>query len=122
MEQFIENILNNLKNNGFPEKRVSLPTERMYEAADNRGLSFNKVLEELKTNHSINAEITNDKIIFSRIEEAPKKSQEDMIREAQEMMSKMDPEELKKMQEMFMNMTPEQKEEIMKKGKELGLL
>lgn len=122
MNQFIENILHNLKTNGFPEKRVALPTERMYEAADKRGLSFNKVLDQLKTDHSITAEITTDRIIFSLIQETPQKGQQDLIREAQEMMSKMDPAELKKLQEMFMNMTPEQKEEIMAKGKELGLL
>jgi hypothetical protein len=34
----------------------------------------------------------------------------------------MDPAELKKLQEMFMNMTPEEKEEIMKKGKDLGII
>jgi HPt (histidine-containing phosphotransfer) domain-containing protein len=45
-----------------------------------------------------------------------------MMKQAQEMMAKMDPEELRKLQEMFMNMTPEEKEEIMKKGKDFGLL
>jgi antitoxin component of MazEF toxin-antitoxin module len=116
MNEFIEKILETLRSNGFPHKRVSLPTDKMYEAADKRGLSFNKALEELKTQHSVEAEIGPDKIIFSR------PSQEDMIKQAQEMMAQMNPEELKQMQEMFMNMTPEQKEELMKKGRDLGLL
>lgn len=118
MKEFIENIIKTLKTNGFPEKRVSLPTEKMYEAADNKGFSFNQVLDQLKAEHNIEAEIGPEKIIFSQV----KMNQEDMIRQAQEMMAKMDPAELKKLQEMFMNMTPEEKEEIMKKGKDLGLI
>lgn len=125
MKEFIENIIKNLKTNGFPEKRVSLPTERMYEAADKKGFSFNQVLDQMKAEYNIEAQIGPDKIIFSEVKaEAvePKMSQEDMIRQAQEIMSQMEPAELKKLQEMFMNMTPEEKEEIMKKGKDLGLI
>src|SRR5205085_562985 len=102
MKEFIENILKTLKTNGFPEKRVSLPTERMYEAADNKGLSFNQVLDQLKNEHQIEANIGTDKIIFSQM----KLNKEDMMKQAQEMMKNMDPAELKKLQEMFMNMSP----------------
>ena len=116
MKEFIQKILETLKTNGFPHKRVSLPTDKMFEAADKRGFSFNKVLEELKTLHNVDAEIGAEKIIFSR------PNQEDMMKQAQEMMAKMDPEELKKLQDMFMNMSPAEKEEIMKKGKDLGLI
>lgn len=118
MKEFIEKIINTLKANGFPEKRVSLPTEKMYEAADNKGLSFNHVLDQMKSEYQIEAKIGADKIVFSQI----KMSQEDMIKQAQEMMAQMDPAELRKLQEMFMNMTPEEKEEIMKKGKDLGII
>jgi hypothetical protein len=125
MNDFIEKILNTLKANGFPEKRVSLPTEKMYEAADNRGLSFNVVLQELKTQHHIESQIGTEKIIFSQESvEMPFSgmTQEEMLTQAREMMSQMDPDELKKIQEMFMNMSPEEKEEIIKKGKGLGLI
>lgn len=127
MNEFIEKILQNLKTNGFPAKKVSLPTEKMYEAADNRGLSFNKVLEQMKADHKIEAQVGPDKIIFSQaVEVAPQADgfnfNEDMIRQAQEMMKQMDPEELRKLQEQFSNMTPEQKAEIMKKGKDLGII
>lgn len=121
MNEFINNILQILNTNGFPNKKVSLPTEKMFEAADKKGFSFNKVLDELKANHNIDAQIGPDKIIFSK-EVAQQKSSQDMMKEAQEMMSKMSPEELRKIQEMLMNMTPEEKEAIMKKGKDLGLL
>src|SRR5688572_19118750 len=102
MNEFIEKIIHNLKSNGFPEKRVTLPTEKMYEAADNRGLSFNKVIEQLKIDHGINAQVEVDKIVFSQIQETPQAGRsEDMLRQAQEMMAKMDPEELRKLQEQF---------------------
>jgi hypothetical protein len=119
MKEFIFKIMQTLKSNGFPEKRVSLPTEKMYEVADNKGLSFNVVLQELKANHNIDAEIGPEKIVFSQI--IPIK-QEDMLKQAQEMMSQMDPSELKKLQDMFMKMSPEEKEEILKRGKDLGLI
>lgn len=121
MEEFIANILQTLKSNGFPAKRVSLPTEKMFEAADKRGFSFNKVIEEMNSLHNIDCKIGADKIIFSQ-KEAAGTSQEQMMKDAQEMMSQMDPEELRKLQEMFMNMSPEEKEEIMKKGRDMGLI
>lgn len=122
MNEFIEKILDTLSKNGFPEKRVSLPTDKMFEAADNRGFSFNRVLEEMKTLHNIDADVGADKIIFSQVIIKENLSQEDLMKQTQEMMSQMDPEELRKLQETFMNMSPEEKEDILKKGKDLGLL
>lgn len=123
MQEFIEKIIKNLEFNGFPQKRVSLPVEKMYEAADNRNLSFNKVLEELKSGYFIDSEIGVDKVVFSKMEEKPFAGgdQSDMMQKAQEMMSQMDPEELKKMQESVMNMSEEEKEEMLKKAKDMGL-
>jgi len=122
VNDFINNILNILKSNGFPLKRVSLPTEKMYEVADKKGLSFNRVLEILRDEHQVDSEVGSEKIIFSAKATQANPSQEDMMKQAQEMMSKMSPEELARIQEMFMNMSPEEKEELMKKGKELGLI
>lgn len=124
MEQFIEQIIKNLESNGFPSKRVSLPTEKMFEVADNKGFSFNSVLNEMREKHNINSVIEGEKIVFSHEhkEEAPRVPKEDMYKQAQDMMSQMTPEELKKMQDMIMNMSPEEKEEMMKKGKEMGLI
>lgn len=132
MQEFIKKIIKNLESNGFPEKRVSLPVEKMYEAADNRGLSFNKVLETMKEERLVDAEIGPEKIVFSRPEEPAQADldqtpmedmdQAEMFKKAQEMMSNMDPAELKKMQEMVMGMSEEEKEELMKKGKDMGIL
>jgi hypothetical protein len=129
MKEFTDKILQTLKTNGFPEKRVSLPTDKMFEVAESKGFSFNDVLQSLKTDHHIEAKIGPDKIIFSQelsenVSENPFSGMnpEQMMKQAQEMMSKMDPEELKKIQEMFTNMSPEEKEQMLKKGKDLGIL
>ncbi len=119
MQEFIEKIIKTLESNGFPSKKVSLPTEKMYEAADNLNLSFNKVLEELKGRRQIIGEVGTEKIVFSK--EAAQMDQADMFKKAQEMMSQMGPDELKKMQEMVENMSDEEKEEMMKNAKGMGL-
>ncbi|MAZ49524.1 MAG: hypothetical protein CME65_13270 [Halobacteriovoraceae bacterium] len=89
MEEFIQQIIKNLANNGFPHKRVSLPTEKMFEIADGKGLSFNAVLDQLKEKHQITGEIGPDTIVFSLSQAGS-----DMFSKAQEMMSKMSPEEM----------------------------
>ncbi|EQC45279.1 hypothetical protein [Bacteriovorax sp. Seq25_V] len=119
MKEFAKKVISNLEANGFPAKKVSLPTEKMFEVADEKGFSFNAVIDHLKADYQIMAEIGAEKIIFSK--EAPV-NKENMFKQAQEMMANMDPEELKRMQDMIMNMSPEQKDELMKKGKEMGLI
>lgn len=118
MKDFVQSILQTLKNNGFPEKRVSLPTDKMFEVADNKGFSFNEVLEAIKAEYNIESKIGPEKIIFTQ----GTVNKDDMMKQAQEMMSKMNPEELRKIQEMFENMSPEEKENILKKGKDMGFL
>ena len=51
MEKFVETLYKNLTLNGFPNKRVSLPTEKMYEVAglDSQSI-INKVQETLNSN------------------------------------------------------------------------
>ena len=66
MQTFIDQIIKNLETNGFPIKRVSLPTEKMFEIADNKGLSFNAVLDEMKVSHQILGAIEDEKIVFSK--------------------------------------------------------
>ena len=123
MNEFIDQIIKNLTNNGFPEKSVSLPTEKMYEVADNKSLSLNKVLEVMLENHQISSKVGDEKIIFSKVAASTgEESSEDMMRKAQEMLSQMDPAEIERMKNMFMNMSDEEKEEIMAKGRKMGLM
>lgn len=64
-ENFIEQIKKNLEINGFPHKKVSFDLMKMYEVADDKGFSFNDILLELESEHSIEHEKSTEKIIFS---------------------------------------------------------
>ena len=122
MKEFTDKILQTLKSNGFPEKRVSLPTDKMFEVAESKGFSFNDVLQSLKAEHKIESKMGPEKIVFSQVVIESPVNPAEMMKQAQEMMAKMDPEELRKIQEMFTNMSAEEKEQIVKKGKDLGIL
>jgi hypothetical protein len=134
MDKFIELILKNLSGNGFPEKRVSFPLEKMYEMADNRDLNFNDVLKELETNHKTSHEKGLDKIVFFKEAQTPEAfdpnsfnmddlkgmDQAEMMKKAQEMMGQFSPEQMQQAKSMMDNMSPEEKEKMMKKAKGMG--
>lgn len=113
-----DQILANLKNNGFPEKKVSLPMDKMYEVADDKGENLNKILDELKL-QGIDHEKTGEKIIFKS--GMPNLNPES-FEKAQEMMRDMDPEQLKKMQEEIENMSEEDKAKLLEQAKAMGLI
>ena len=136
-EQFIKQIKEYLKGNGFPEKKVSLPLEKMYEIADSKGLSFNDVLREMKENHGIESLLETERVIFSSTaqkdaeskepfsfnpEELKNMDQDELKDKAQSFMKSMSPEQMAEIQKTFANMSQEEKDEIMRKGKEMGLL
>ena len=131
-ELFVERIIRNLECNGFPAKKVSLPTDKVFEAADKLGFSFNQVIDELK-DKGIQSDIGADKIVFSQVSNINPLSrdfdpsslkgmdQDELMKKAQEFMSTMTPDQMEEMQKMYQNMSDEEKEEVMKKGKEMGL-
>lgn len=122
--KFIDTIITNLENNGFPAKRVSLPLEQMYEVADNKGLNFNKVLERLQQEKKINHIKTAEKIIFFQEQVNPfaGMDKENIQNTIQQMMSQMTPEQMTELQETYNKMSPEEREEILKRGKDMGLV
>lgn len=121
IETFKQQIIKNLESNGFPLKKVSFDLEKMYEIADNKNLSFNNVLDLLE-NENIFHEKTIDKIIFYQEQtESSTDINPDMMKQAQEMLSKMSPEEMNNLKSMFENMSDEEKENMMKQAKNMGL-
>jgi hypothetical protein len=60
---FVQSIIDNIKKNGFPDKKVSLPLEQLYEAAHRRGINLNKVLETLEGIQIAHVK-TPEKIVF----------------------------------------------------------
>ena len=139
---FIVKIIETLTNNGYPNKKVSLPLEKMYEVAHSKGLNFNKVLEFLSEREQISHSKTDEKIIFfqeSAIEEQPDLSQEHLenvlkqgegmsgpmgklFSKAKGMLDNMSPEQVQGMMKMMQNMPESQKKEMMEKAKDMGLL
>lgn len=133
-ENFINSIIKNLENNGFPKKKVSLPVEKMYEIADDKGLNFNTILKTLNDEHGIDSEIAIEKVIFSKAQpEVPNPfgnmdfskfesmDKNELMKQAQEMMASMSPEQMNSMKETFESMPTDQQEELMKKGKDMGI-
>ena len=143
--QFIQSIIDNVKKNGFPDKKVAFPLEQMYELAEKKGMNFNKVLktlEEIQICH----QKTPEKIIFYPKKDEPKartggnpldafasmasnidpemlkgKSIPDMMAAATQMMQNMDPGQLEAIKDAYDNMSDEEKAQIMENAKKMGL-
>ncbi len=119
LDNFKEQVLKNLRNHGYPEKSISFPLEKMYEVADNKGLSFNKVLDVLKE-EGHHSELTVDKVIFYKFEDEV--LDDNFMNQAQDMMANMTPEQLESIQEMILGMSQEDRENLLKKGKDMGII
>jgi len=141
--EFIVKIMETLSNHGFPEKKVALSLDKLYESASNKGLSFNRVLEFLKEK-GIDHEKTTEKIIFlERQPEAEVVQVEannplndimgmasgmfgnmnltDMMSKASTLINSMTPEQKAAIQNLYQGMSEEEKQDIMKKAKDMGL-
>ncbi len=139
---FVDRVIAQLTKNGYPERRVAFPIERMYESAAAKGLSFNKVLA-LLTERGIGHEKTPEKVIFAPAQVAPVEvapplpdagafagfdpamfagmSQEQLMAAAQAAMQQMDPDQLAAVRAMIEGMTPEQQAEMIEQARKMGL-
>ncbi len=145
--KFVQSVIDNVKKNGFPDKRVAFPIETLYEAAEKKGINFNKVLETLDS-ILIAHEKTPEKIIFyakDRIQQnepanpeasAPNINPEgfanldptmfknmnmqEMMTAAAAMMQNMSPEQLEAIKSMYDNMSDEEREALMAQAEKFG--
>ena len=122
---FVTNILSILEKNGYPENRVTLPLERMYEVAHAKQLNFNKVLDQLRE-RGIDHEKTTEKIIFFPLasqNEAPSNSPDlsQIMNQAMEMMQMLSPEQRAELQKTVMGMSDSEKADLLQKAREMGL-
>ena len=124
--EFSEKIKRNLEKNGFPEKSVAFPLEKLYESAHEAGANLNKILDAL-SEQGIANEKSAEKITFSKkqiISDDIMKSFEgmdmDAVREkSEQMMKDMPPEQLEYAKQMFANMTEEEKKDMMAKAMQM---
>ena len=132
---FVESVVAQLTKNGYPERRVAFPIERMYEVADAKGLSFNKVLEVL-AERGIAHEKTPEKVIFAAAGQAAPvpsafegfdpamfagMSQEQIMAAAQAAMQQMDTDQIAALRAMVEGLTPEQQAAMIEQARKLGL-
>ncbi len=135
---FADRVLEQLAKNGFPERRVAFPIERMYESASAKGLSFNKVLEVL-AERGIAHEKTPEKVIFTPAALAPPfpgagafagvdpamlagLSPEELVAAAQAAMQQMGPDQVAALRAMVEGMTPEEQAAMLDQARKLGLV
>ena len=63
MNKISESIIQSIRKNGFPEKKVTLPFQAIYDSCKKNDLKLSDVLKTL-AEEDIQSEIGNDKILF----------------------------------------------------------
>ena len=125
---FVDNLIRILEKNSYPEKKVALPLERLYEAAYEKKLNFNKVLEVLHT-RGIGHDKTTQKVIFFPVNSAQERSDRGeapkdlsaMMSQAMDMLRQMTPEQRDELEKMVLNMNDEEKAQMKQKARDMGL-
>lgn len=135
-DKFISQIQSTLEKNGYPEKKVSLPAEKLKTAAEKQNLDLEMILSRLNMSDIYSKE-KDDKILFSS-EAFPEENagnaepfsfdafkdmnQDELMKKASQMMQNMNPEQMASITDAYKNMSPEEQQEILKKGSDLGIL
>ena len=125
-ESFLEKIESNLKKNGFPERAVAFPLEKLYESAHEAGANLNKILEDLALK-GIQNEKTVEKIIFTKkitssddiMSQFEGMNMDDVRAKSEQMMKDMPPEQLEYAKQMFANMSEQEKKDMMAKAMQM---
>lgn len=141
LERFAELVEANLRKQGFPERKVAFPLERLYESAHAKGVNFNQVLVLLAA-RGIEHEKTPEKIIFSAarpsVPEAVQSpfgafagldpsmlqnmSPEQMMAMVGQLVQQLSPEQLASLQSMVGNMSDEERAQMLEQARALGLV
>jgi len=131
MKELIEK---NLRSNGYPQKTVSLPLEKLYEVADKKGVNLNTILDSYRSN-GVSVTSNGDKIIFKAnsgdkrspldgldLSELNSMNKNELMEKYNELMKNITPDQLSEIKNMYEKMTPNEREEIMRKSKEMGII
>ncbi|MCP4600266.1 MAG: hypothetical protein GY847_07000 [Proteobacteria bacterium] len=145
-KEFVQTVIDNIKKNGFPDKKVAFPIEKLYDAADKKDLNFDKVLEILDEFQIVHVK-TPKKIIFyaknsePMVEVSPETKDaphpmdtfvnmdqsvlqgmdpSEMMATAAQMMQNMNPEQLESAKKMYENMSDEDRAQLMEQAKKMG--
>ncbi len=143
---FVQNVIDNVKKHGFPDKKVAFPLEQLYEAAEEKGLNFNKVLETLDGIQIAHTKTPEKIIFYPKDREPPSPSPRPstdidmnlsvdldpamlenmdlngMMQAAAAAMKNMSPEQLQSIKSMYDNLSDEERAAMIEQARKLGLL
>lgn len=144
-DQFIDKIVSTIEANGYPDKKVSLPLPKVKAACESKGLELDMILSRLGMKGFYGKE-SGEKLIFSNVqEEEPASnpfgnmggmgdmfggmdmsalqnmSQEELMGQVSSLMETMTPEQQQGMMDMYKNMSEEDRDQLLNKGKDMGL-
>ena len=136
IDQIIETIVSNLQKNGFPDSKVSLPSNALEAFVRKHDYELEDVLYEMKQNE-IYSKTENARIIFSPTpfseserEDIPKdfdfsamKNMDlsELKKKAEDMMNQMSPEERRRYEDMYAKMSPEERQKLFEQARSMGL-
>ncbi len=121
MNKISESIIQSIRKNGFPEKKVTLPFQAIYESCKKNNLKLADVLKTLET-EEIYSEIGNDKILFFQKPEHSKPDKDfgdsNLFKAAMDKIKGMDPKEVASLKDKVMNMSESERANLLKKAKD----
>jgi len=124
MKTVEERILKSIRQNGYPEKKVTLPFQAVFKSCKKNNTPISEVLGNLET-EGVHHEMVGDRILFfhpSKKEETPPgaepKIPEELHEAAMERLKSMDPREMERIREQVMKMSPEKQQELLKQARE----
>ena len=130
MDEFIALLMKNLEKNQFPQKRVAFNMEKLYERAENRNLSLNRVLDEMKTRGVAHIKKGEQIIFFNQPTQSgsvePEGLNPDFLEQAKAMMQNMSEDELSAaqslVQERLKNMGDDERNQLFENIRKMGLI
>ena len=116
--------MNSIGKNGFPEKKVALPFQAIFNACKKNAVKLSDVLKSLEQ-RSVLSEIGNEKILFyaagEETFENPNSDYRDgnIFKAAMEKIKGMDPKELSEIKNRVLNMSPTERADLLRKAKDI---
>ncbi|MBT4290271.1 MAG: hypothetical protein HOD92_23340 [Deltaproteobacteria bacterium] len=121
MNKISESIIQSIRKNGFPEKKVTLPFQAIYDSCKKNDLKLSDVLKTL-AEEDIQSEIGNDKILFFKKSESaavePDMNDNSIFKAAMDKIKGLDPKELASLKDKVMNMSEEERSALLGKAKD----
>jgi hypothetical protein len=120
IELMATSVVRNLEKNGYPNRPVAFPLEKLYDSAHERGINFNKVRDALRE-RGIDSVLESARIVFSPLKKedsgsfnpfdlgkmfAKVKENPDLISKARDTIANVTPEQLAQMAKMIPGLDP----------------